>query len=113
MPVVSLEAIADDRLWIWHYFFRMPGCANDIKVLDASPLSNKIVRDAYPPPIEYIIAGEKRSIPYWLADGIYPKWSCLLQTVSYPVTQKERILASCHGERRKDVERAFGVLQAK
>ena len=91
----------------------MPACANDINVLNASPLSNKIASGAYPPPIEYTIAGEKRSIPYCFADGIYPKWPCFLQTVSHPVTQKEKLLASCQEERRKDIERAFGVLQAK
>ncbi|KAL5794735.1 hypothetical protein ACOSP7_003329 [Xanthoceras sorbifolium] len=40
--------------------------------------------------------GEKR------ADGIYPKWSTLVQTIHDP-----------RGPQKKDVERAFGVLQSR
>ena len=64
VAAMTLEAIADDRLWIWHMFFGMPGCANDINVLDASPLSNKMAEGKYPLPVEYVLAGQKRSMPY-------------------------------------------------
>lgn len=113
VPTITLEAIADETLWIWHAFFGMPGCLNDINVLDASPLFNKIASGEYPLPISYEIAGEARDIPYWLADGIYPEWPVFVQTVSEPVTKKEMLMASCQEGARKDVERAFGVLQAK
>ena len=51
-PAVTLEAMADHSLWIWHAFFGMPGAGNDINVLDASPLTNKIACGEYPPPVE-------------------------------------------------------------
>lgn len=113
VPTITLEAIADETLWIWHAFFGMPGCLNDINVLDASPLFNRIASGEYPLPIRYQIAGEDRNIPYWLADGIYPEWPMFVQTVSEPTTKKEKLMAGCQEGARKDVERAFGVLQAK
>ena len=112
-PALTLEIIADDTLWIWHAFFGMPGCANDINVLEASTLSNKIADCTYPPPVRFEVNGESRKVPYWLADGIYPKWPCFLQTFLEPVTRKEKLLASSQEAMRKDAERAFGVLQAK
>ena len=91
----------------------MPGCANDVNVLDASSLCNKIADGSYPPPLEYTIAGETRNVPYWLADEIYPKWPCFVQTVTRPVSKKDKLKAKCQEVARKNAERAFGVLQAK
>ena len=55
----------------------------------------------------------RRNKPYWLADLIYPKWPIFFHTCSDPVTEKEKLLAREQEGARKDVERAFGVLQAK
>lgn len=112
-PTVTMECIADDRLWIWHMFFGMPGGANDINVLNASTLQNKTINGSYPPAIDYVIDGMTRNKPYSIADGIYPKWLCFVQTVSHPITIKEKLMASKQRGARKDVERAFGVLQAR
>lgn len=113
VPTVTLEAIADDRLYIWHMFFGMSGCNNDINVVEASTLTNKIASGEYPPAVEYRLAGELCSTPYWLADGIYPKYPFFVQTVQSPVTKKEKLMAKMQESRRKDSERAFGVLQGK
>ena len=91
----------------------MPGSANDINVLDASTLSNNISNRTYPPPLSYVVAGQTRNVPYWLADGIYPKWPCFLHSVTNPATKKEQLLEIMQERRRKDVERAFGVLQGR
>lgn len=112
VPAMTLECIADDQLWIWHMFLVMPGSANDINVLDSSTLSNKIANGTYPLAIEYEIGGETRSIPCWLADGIYPTWACFVQTVLPPISEKETLMATCQEAARKDVERSSEVLQA-
>ncbi|CDF37326.1 unnamed protein product [Chondrus crispus] len=112
-PAVTLEAVTDHSLWIWHAFFGIPGSANDVNVLEASSLLNKIATGEYPPPIEYTIAGKRRNIPYWLADGVYPRWPSSVQTVLEPRTSKEKCMSRNQEHARKDVERAFGVLQAK
>lgn len=50
-PTVTLEEICDHSLWIWHALFGLPGCLNDINVLEASPLTSKIANGEYPPPL--------------------------------------------------------------
>ena len=99
---LTVEVIADDQLWIWHYLFGMPDCANDINVLEASTLSTKIADGTYPPSLEYEINEEKRSIPYWLADGIYPRWPCFVQTVSQRTKRKEKLI---HGRMPRRVSK--------
>ncbi|KAL5812994.1 hypothetical protein ACOSQ3_027944 [Xanthoceras sorbifolium] len=54
------------------------------------------------PSANYVIQGKEYNTGYYLADGIYPKWSTIVQTIHDPQE-------GC----RKDVERAFGVLQSR
>lgn len=112
VPTVTLEAICDQSLWIWHAFFGLPGCLNDINVVEASPLTQKIVSGEYPPPVEYRINGVRRNKPYWLCDSIYPKWPMFIGTISAAISRKHKLFTSIQESARKDIERAFGVLQA-
>ena len=48
---------------------------------------------------------------YYLADGIYLKWSTLLQTIHNPRGPKKKLFAMKQEECQKNVEREFGVLQ--
>ncbi|KAK4710210.1 hypothetical protein R3W88_004723 [Solanum pinnatisectum] len=50
---------------------------------------------------------------YYLADGIYPKWSTIVQTIRDPHSQQKKYFAMKQESCRKDVERAFGVLQSR
>ena len=50
---------------------------------------------------------------YYLADGIYPSWTTLVKTISRPMGNKNKYFAKAHEASRKDVERAFGVIQSK
>ncbi|XP_076952996.1 uncharacterized protein LOC143626964 [Bidens hawaiensis] len=47
-PTVILEAAASFDLWIWHAFFGMPGANNDIAVINASPLFDRLVNGVGP-----------------------------------------------------------------
>jgi hypothetical protein len=49
----------------------------------------------------------------YLADGIYPEWSAFVKTVSHPIDRKKQYFAKVQESARKDIERAFGVLQAR
>ena len=57
--------------------------------------------------------GVWRNQGYCLADGIYPHWETFVQTFSQPDTLKKKLFAKQQESARKDVERAFGVLQAR
>ncbi|XP_074589601.1 uncharacterized protein LOC141845444 [Curcuma longa] len=65
------------------------------------------------PPARYVIQGKEYNMGYYLADGIYPKWSTLVQTIHDPRGTKNKLFAIKQEACRKDVERAFGVLQSR
>ena len=50
---------------------------------------------------------------YFLADGIYPKWSTFVKTISAPLKAKKKHFARVQDACRKDVECAFRILQAR
>ena len=64
------------------------------------------------PAINYSINGHNYTMRYYLADGIYPQWSTFVKTIPRPLGAKRKLFAKAQEEYRKDVERAFGVLQA-
>ncbi|KAL1401396.1 hypothetical protein pipiens_006630 [Culex pipiens pipiens] len=111
-PSIILEAVASQDLWIWHAFFGMPGSNNDINVLERSPLFTDLY-SGKTPPIEYTVNNRVYTYGYYLADGIYPHLSTLVQTISAPVGQKRKNFAEKQEAARKDVERAFGVLGSR
>jgi len=109
---VILEAVATHDLWIWHSFFGMPGSNNDINVLNFSPVFSKLV-EGHAPPVDYVINGRHYNKGYYLADGIYLKWATFVKTISNPSTPKLCEFVKRQEACRKDVERAFGVLQQR
>ncbi|XP_076953407.1 uncharacterized protein LOC143627492 [Bidens hawaiensis] len=50
---------------------------------------------------------------YYLADGIYPKWRTFMKTIPSPRGNKNKYFAKAQESARKDVVRAFGVLQQR
>jgi hypothetical protein len=109
---VILEAVATHDLWIWRSFFGMPGSNNDINVLQFSPIFSKLV-EGHAPPVDFIINGRYYNKGYYFADGIYPKWATFVKTISSPILPKEVEFVKAQEGCRKDVGRAFGVLQQR
>ena len=91
----------------------MPGSCNDLNILDNSPLIDDVFAGRFPPPLTYRIGQKERRRPHYLADGIYPSWSIFVQSYKNPSTEEQRHFEMKQESCRKDVERAFGVLQAK
>ncbi|XP_047977459.1 putative nuclease HARBI1 [Salvia hispanica] len=111
-PTIILEAVADQRLWIWHAYFGIAGSNNDLNVLNSSPLFNERI-NGLGPSIEFTANGNVHNMGYYLADGIYPQWPVFLKTIRCPLGDRRRYFARAQESARKDVERAFGVLQSR
>ena len=109
-PGIILEAVADYDLWIWHAFFGLPGSNNDINVLESSHLFANLAAGTAPP-ANYVINRKSYDMGYYLADGIYPKWATLVQSIHDPCGPKK--ICNKQEACRKDMERAFGVLQSR
>ena len=111
-PTIILEAVASYDLWIWHAFFGLPGSHNDINVLERSSVF-ALLSQGQAPPANFSVNGNDYTMGYYLADGIYPKWATFVKTIPSPKGNKQIHFAKSQESTRKDVERAFGVLQAR
>uniref|UniRef100_A0A0D3CMY5 No apical meristem-associated C-terminal domain-containing protein n=1 Tax=Brassica oleracea var. oleracea TaxID=109376 RepID=A0A0D3CMY5_BRAOL len=111
-PTIVLEAVASEDVWIWHAFFGPPGTLNDINVLDRSPIFDDILQGRAPI-VNYTVNGHNYRLAYYLTDGIYPNWATFVQSIREPQGPKASLFATKQEAVRKDVERAFGVLQAR
>ncbi|GKB67920.1 ALP1-like protein [Tanacetum coccineum] len=111
-PTLMLEAVADQRLWIWHAYFGVPGANNDLNVLYGSPLFDDEIADIAPE-CPFIVNGHTYRKCYYLADGIYPEWSTFVKTFSVTRDAKTFKFKTVQEAARKDIERAFGVLQGR
>ncbi|XP_047979203.1 uncharacterized protein LOC125221123 [Salvia hispanica] len=65
------------------------------------------------PSIEFTANGNVHNMGYYLADGIYPQWPVFLKTIRCPIGDSRKYFARAQESARKDVERAFGVLQSR
>lgn len=109
---IVLEAVASEDLWIWHCFFGMPGTLNDINVLKRSHLFARLASgDALA--CNFTVNGHEYTKGYYLADGIYPSWCTFVKSIKKPKTRKHIEFAKVQEAARKDIERAFGVLQSR
>ena len=107
-----LEAVASNNLWIWHAFFGMPGSCNDINVLHRSSIFSQYM-EGNTIPVNFRVNGHDYDMGYYLADGIYPQWPAFVKSVRQPMEEKKRHFCKVQEGARKEIERAFGVLQAR
>ena len=112
VPTMILEAIADHSTRFWHFNFGCPGSLNDINVLDRSPLFYNAVRGEAPR-VDFTVNHHQHLVAYWLADGIYPTYACFVKTIPNPTTRMQKLFVTAQEAKRKDIERAFGILQAR
>ncbi|KAF8380802.1 hypothetical protein HHK36_028296 [Tetracentron sinense] len=88
------------------------GSHNDINVLERSSVFTDLA-DGCAAAVNYTVNGNDYAMGYYLANGIYLQWSTFVKTISSPQGNKQKYFAAAQESARKDVERAFGVLQTR
>ncbi|GJT84457.1 ALP1-like protein isoform X1 [Tanacetum coccineum] len=111
-PTLMLEVVVDQKLWIWHAYFGVPGANNNLNVLYGSLLFDDEIADIAPE-CPFVVNGHTYRKGYYLADGIYPAWSTFVKTFSVARDEKSLKFKRVQEAARKDIERAFGVLQGR
>ena len=116
-PSIVLEAACDYHLWFWHASYGYAGTLNDINIINPSPLPEAFINGEMAkletPVVPYKIGEEEFNQLYLLVDGIYPSFSRFVKGYKEPIGDFELALTTWQESARKDIERAFGVLQLK
>ena len=94
------------------FFFGPPGTLNDINVLDRSPVFDDILQGRAPR-VQYVVNRHQYDMAYYLTDGIYPKWSTFIQSITLPQGPKAELFAKVQEATRKDVERHWKSILLK
>nr|GEZ50132.1 protein ALP1-like isoform X1 [Tanacetum cinerariifolium] len=111
-PTIMLEAVASYDLWIWHAFYGIAGANNDLTILNNSLLFDDHLDDIAPV-VPFECNGVTFEKGYYLADGIYPQWSSFVKSFTDVNSKKNALSKRKQESARKDIERAFGVLQGR
>ena len=113
-PTVVLEAACDYNLWIWHMQFGFAGSLNDLNIWANSVLKSSFTTGKFcENDFIYEIAGQSFALLFYLVDGIYPELARFVKTIFEPIGRAEKRFSVWQEAKRKDIERCFGVLQAK
>jgi hypothetical protein len=118
-PSIVLEAVCDYNLWFWHSFFGSGGSFNDLNVLDVSNLLQMFLDGSLDSledqsgVVPFKIGAHEFGKLFLLVDGIYPLLSRFVKGIKDPVDDVETSFNSWQEGARKDIERAFGVLQGR
>ena len=65
------------------------------------------------PKYEYVVNDRKYNIGYFLSNDIYLRWATIVKTTCLRQGEKVRLFTKHQGSSKKDVEKAFGVLQSR
>ncbi|XP_026417020.1 uncharacterized protein LOC113312485 [Papaver somniferum] len=111
-PSVVLQVVATYDRWIWHSYFGLGGQNNDLNVLHASGLFDRQLLGVAPP-CHYQINGRNYDQGYYLGDGAYPMYGCIVQAYKPASNNREALFSQYQEAKRKDIKRAFGDLKGK
>jgi Plant transposon protein len=118
-PTIVLEAVCDYNLWFRNAFYGSGGAFNDLNVPALSNLVKMIVDgmmhtlEKAAGTVPNIISGKVFDRMFHLVDGIYPQYSRFVPGVKDPLTPDDKSFTAWQEAASKDIERAFGVLQAR
>ncbi|XP_057779670.1 uncharacterized protein LOC130998256 [Salvia miltiorrhiza] len=63
--------------------------------------------------MQFVVNSSHHTRGYYLIDDIYPKWPIFVKSFAFPSDAKKQRFKVMQEAARKDVERAFGVLQLR
>ena len=92
--------------------FWMSGNIKDVNVLDRSPVFNE-VEQGDTPRVKFFVNQCPYDMAYYLADGFYPSYPTFVKSIRLPQSEPDKLFAKYQEGYRKDIERAFGILQAR
>ena len=118
---IVLEAACDYNLWFWHAAYGFSGSLNDGNVLSLSPLLDRMTSGKFSKleeeagVVPFFIEGTATGFnnTYFLVDGIYPAYTRFVKAILHPSEEDERRYTKWQESARKDIERAFGVMQCR
>ena len=114
---IVLEAVSDYHMWFWHCSCGHAGTLNDINIMNLSPLMemflNGEMEKLESEVVPFKIGEEEFKKLYLLVDGIYPVRTRFVKAIKEPISDEEKALTSWQEAARKDIERAFGLLQSQ
>ncbi|KAI5317946.1 hypothetical protein L3X38_037653 [Prunus dulcis] len=109
---IILEAVVGFDTRVWHAFFGVAGSQNDLNVLCQPPVFNDVLRGEALN-ITYEINNTVYQNVYYLANDIYPRWTTFVKSIPHHRSHKQKLFVAYQEGYRKDVERCFGILQAR
>ena len=91
----------------------------DLNILNLSPFLESLVDGSFKTleeaagAVPFDVGGENFNALFALVDGIYPRYSQFVKGIPMPLTAPEIAFSEWQESSRKDIERAFGVLQCR
>ena len=117
LATLKVEAWCDMHLYIWHWYAGRPGTNNDKTMVSYSPLFTAITTGTLslnlPSSYRILPYHPSRTRGYFLVDGIYPRWPIFILPIHSADNVRESRFSAKQEGRRKDIERAFGVIQGR
>ncbi len=102
-----------DCFYLLAFEIGVPGSNNDINVNEQSPIWSDIGKGEFPSQ-SYKIGNQDETQLYFTADNIYPRFPIFMQSFgSNSCSARESFFSTRLESVRKDIERAFGILQAR
>ncbi|XP_076957519.1 uncharacterized protein LOC143633025 [Bidens hawaiensis] len=99
--------VASFDLWIWHAFFEMPCANNDVAVVNASPIFDRLT-DGVSLDISFSTNDVNYEYGYYLVDGIYLEWAMLVLSFTCPTDEKCQYFKKKHESAKIDIKRNSG-----
>jgi Plant transposon protein len=116
-PSIVLEAVCDHHCFFWHLEYGHAGTNNDVNILHASDFYSSFLdgrfeeleKDVVP----FTIGNQSFNKMFVLVDGAYPKFDRFVKPMKFPILPEQKRFKEWQAAARKDIERAFGILQGK